>query len=436
MAQDPRDILDREPMSVFQWRVVAIMVGLNALDGFDVLSISFASPGIAASWGIDRAALGIVLSMELIGMAIGSLMLGRLADQIGRRATILSCLVVMAAGMFAASTAADVTMLSLWRVLTGLGIGGMLAATNAAVAEFSNKARRSLCVVLMAAGYPVGTVIGGSIATALLAHYDWPAIFIFGGIATLLFIPVVLFAVPESIAFLAERGGPDALQRINASLRRMGHTAAAALPAAPAERVKLPVGRLFSANLGRATLALTIAYLAHIMTFYFILKWIPKTVVDMGYEPSQAGSVLVWASLGGATGSLILGLLTAKVRLLPLTIAAMIGSTLLVTLFGQGAADLSGLSLVGALAGFVTNAGVVGLYALIAQSFPTSLRATATGFVIGVGRGGSALAPALAGFLFAAGYGLPTVALLMGLGSLVAAAALFALPRQGLSLES
>src|SRR5690606_27817048 len=129
-----------------------------------------------------------------------------------------------------------------------------------------------------------------------------------------------------------------------------------------------------------------------IMTFYFILKWIPKTVVDMGYEPSQAGSVLVWASLGGATGSLILGLLTAKVRLLPLTIAAMIGSTLLVTLFGQGAADLSGLSLVGALAGFVTNAGVVGLYALIAQSFPTSLRATATGFVIGVGRGGSALA--------------------------------------------
>ena len=80
-AHDPRDILDHAPMSRFQWGVVAIMVGLNALDGFDVLSISFASPGIATAWGIDRAALGFVLSMELIGMALGSLVLGGAADR-------------------------------------------------------------------------------------------------------------------------------------------------------------------------------------------------------------------------------------------------------------------------------------------------------------------------------------------------------------------
>ncbi len=142
MATDPRAIIDREAMSPFQWGVVAIMVGLNALDGFDVLSISFASPGIAKAWGIDRAALGLVLSMELIGMAIGSLVLGRVTDRIGRRAMILACLVVMAAGMFGASTAHDVVTLSGWRLFTGLGIGGMLAATNAAVAEASNAARR------------------------------------------------------------------------------------------------------------------------------------------------------------------------------------------------------------------------------------------------------------------------------------------------------
>ena len=92
---------------------------------------------------------------------------------------------------------------------------------------------------------------------------------------------------------------------------------------------------------------------------------------------------------------------------------------------GQGQADLAQLSLVAAVAGFATNAGVVGIYALLAASFPTRLRATATGFAIGIGRGGSALAPALAGWLFAIGYGLPTVALLMALGSLVAALALF-----------
>src|SRR5262245_36246766 len=117
-------------MSRLQIVVVAMTVALNALDGFDVLSISFASPGIATEWGIDRAALGVVLSMELIGMAIGAVFLGGLADKIGRRPTILSALVVMAAGMFMATTATGVVSLSAWRVVTGLGIGGMLAAIN------------------------------------------------------------------------------------------------------------------------------------------------------------------------------------------------------------------------------------------------------------------------------------------------------------------
>src|SRR6188768_1252509 len=130
-SNDPQAILDREPMSRAQWAVVAVMVGLNALDGFDVLSISFASPGIARDWGIDRAALGLVLSMELIGMAVGSLALGGFADRMGRRVTILTCLGVMTAGMLGAASSADIYHLSAWRLFTGLGIGGMLAATNA-----------------------------------------------------------------------------------------------------------------------------------------------------------------------------------------------------------------------------------------------------------------------------------------------------------------
>ncbi|WP_443018063.1 MFS transporter [Sphingomonas sp. 37zxx] len=417
-------------MSRFQWGIVATMVGLNALDGFDVLSISFASPGIAAALGVDRAALGIVLSMELIGMAIGSLVLGGVADRIGRRATILGCLMVMATGMLGASTAQGVTGLSLWRVLTGLGIGGMLAATNAAVAEAANARRRALCVVLMASGYPVGSVIGGSISAVLLARYDWQAVFLFGGVATLCFIPLVLRFAPESIAFLMHRRPPDALARINRSLERMGHPTIDVLPAPEPRPVKVPLVELFSPVFAHVTGLLTLAYLMHIMTFYFIVKWIPKIVVDMGFAAPLAAGVLVWASVGGATGALLLGLLTARVRLLGLTIAAMLLSTVLVIVFGQERTDLAALSAIAALAGFATNAAVVGLYALIAQSFPTAMRATATGFVIGIGRGGSALAPALAGLLFAAGYGLSSVAMLMAGGSAIAAAALFALGRR------
>ncbi len=142
MNSDPRDVIATSPMSRLQLVVIAITVCLNALDGFDVLSISFASPGIAKEWGIDPGALGIVLSMELIGMAIGSAFIGGVADKIGRRPTILGCLAVMAAGMVGATTVRRASWtLSIWRVVTGLGIGGMLAAINAVAAEFSNARR-------------------------------------------------------------------------------------------------------------------------------------------------------------------------------------------------------------------------------------------------------------------------------------------------------
>lgn len=431
MAADPRAIIDVEPMGRFQWGVVAIMVALNALDGFDVLSISFAAPGISRQWGIDRAALGIVLSMELVGMAAGSILLGNLADRIGRRATILICLGVMGFGMLGAAFSGSVAALSAWRVLTGLGIGGMLAATNAAVAEVANARRRSFCVVLMAAGYPIGTVVGGSISAVLLRHYDWPAVFLFGATCAFLFVPLVLWRAPESIAFLLHRRPPNALERVNATLARMGHRPVDALPPPEPAAARAPVAALFAPGLRPATTLLTLAYLAHIMTFYFILKWIPKIVADLGFDPSRAAGVLVWASLGGLAGSLLLGALTARLRLTTLTMAAMLMSVLLVAAFGQGQDGLATLSLVAACAGCATNAGVVGLYALIAQVFPTGLRATATGFVIGVGRGGSALAPALAGFLFAWGFGLSAVSILMALGSAVALLALAALARSG-----
>src|SRR5690554_2856311 len=124
MTLDPRDIIARSPMSRLQVLVVGITIGLNALDGFDVLSISFASPGIMAEWGIDRSVLGFVLSSELAGMALGSILLGGVADRLGRRPTILGCLTVMAVGMFMVTTTQGLTALSIWRVITGLGIGG------------------------------------------------------------------------------------------------------------------------------------------------------------------------------------------------------------------------------------------------------------------------------------------------------------------------
>ena len=154
MNEDPREILLNSPMGRLQIVAVALCIGLNALDGFDVLAISFASPGIAAEWGVDRAALGVILSAELVGMALGSVLLGGAADRFGRRPTILTCLVAMTCGMFFASTANAILPMLVYRFATGLGIGGMLASVNAMTAEYSNAKRRNLAVTSCRAAIP------------------------------------------------------------------------------------------------------------------------------------------------------------------------------------------------------------------------------------------------------------------------------------------
>ncbi len=431
MTRDPREVISSAPMSRLQVAVVAITIGLNALDGFDVLSISFASPGIAAEWGIDRAALGIVLSMELIGMAVGSIFLGGVADRIGRRPTILACLTVMAGGMMMTTTVTGLVDLSIWRVITGLGIGGMLAAINAVAAEFSNSRRRHLSVSLMSIGYPVGAVLGGLVAARLLQGNDWRSIFYFGAAVTATLIPVVYFMVPESVHWLTRTQPTGALESVNRIMRRMRHPSTDALPVITASVRSHSIGDIFAPGLLATTAIVTFAYFFHITTFYFIVKWVPKIVVDLGFAASSAAGVLVWTNVGGATGGAVFGLLTQRFSVKALTIGVLVCSTVAVAWFGRTPPDLQRLSLICAVAGFFTNAGIVGLYALIAQAFPTHVRAFGTGFTIGVGRGGSVLAPIIAGFLFTAGYSLPTVALTMALGSMLAAGMLLLLTLEG-----
>ena len=236
-------------------------------------------------------------------------------------------------------------------------------------------------------------------------------------------------AAPGAQESPPHRRPADALQRINRSLGRMGLGPIETLPPPPAKAAQISMSRLFQPDLLRATTLLSIAYFTHIMTFYYLIKWIPKLVVDMGYSPALSGSVLVWANVGGVSGAVLLGLLSQRYPVRNLVIGALLLAAGMVAFFGTGQSNLVQLSLVASIAGFFTNAAIVGMYALFAQSFPTEVRAGGTGFVIGAGRGGAVLGPVLAGFLLESGDGgLMTVSLIMATGSLIAAMAIFVLP--------
>jgi benzoate transport len=436
MSNDPRTTILNAPMSRLQVLAVAITVGLNALDGFDVVSISFAAPGIALEWGVERGALGIVLSMGLIGMGLGSLLIAPIADVIGRRPLMLGCLAAMTAGMFLSASAKGIYILSLWRILTGLGIGGMLASINAVAAEFSSQRRRDLSVSIMSAGYPIGVVLGGLVAGWLLNHLDWRAVFIFGGIMSAIFIPLILMFIPESISFLMQKRPNGALERINAIIGRMGHAPISAMPPLPPMAERGRPSDIFRKGLALTTFVLSGAYFLHIMTFYYMQSWIPKIIVDLGFTQAQGSGVLVWANLGGVIGGLSIGALTVRFGLKRLTTIVTFGTAAVVSLFGLVQPNLTSLTIIVFVAGFFWNAAVVGFYALAARNFPTHARATGTGFMIGFGRAGAALAPIIAGFLFQAGLGRDVVSPVMAIGSLLGAILLLAGLRFAASREA
>jgi benzoate transport len=433
-ATDPRELIDKAEMTIFQVFVVAITVLLNAMDGFDILSIAFASNGIAKEWSVTTAALGVVLSMELIGMAIGSVFLGGVADAIGRRKTLLGCLVTMVFGMFMATTAQSPTQLSIWRVITGLGIGGMLSCTNAVVAEFSSLKWRKLCISVMVIGYPLGGGIGGVFASGLINAYGWRAVFYLGAGVTTLLVPLAFFLVPESVHWLTRKRPQGALEKINASLRKIGKSAVSALPQVPPNQPRTSVGDIFSPALIGITLCVTAAYFLHIVSFYFLAKWLPRIVgaIFTTMPPGTGPYVLALTNFGGAAGGALFGLLAGKVGLKRLTIVIMALNMVAIVIFGRTPADYSTLMWLAIAVGFFGNAAISGMYTIAAYAFPTHVRATGTGFVIGVGRGGAVLSPILAGFLFdpsGVSKALPVdrlsmVAIVMGMGSLLAAVSL------------
>jgi AAHS family 4-hydroxybenzoate transporter-like MFS transporter len=434
--QDPRSILLSSNMSFYQIGAVAITLSLCALDGFDVLAITFAAPGILKEWGTSKSALGVVFSAGLIGMAFGSLFVSPLADLVGRRKIILLCLAVMAFGMFLTATANSVSVLAAWRVVTGMGIGGMISVIYPLAAEYANARRRDLAVGITAVGYGIGGVIGGLVVAGLLRHFDWRSIFIFGGGVALAMAPIVYLRLPESVPFLIALGRPNALEQINAFLARCGLPQVLALPLR--EKKARPARRsdIFAPGMLRTTLTIAVGNLLFVLSFYYLLSWLPQMVAELGFSASQAAQVSVVTNLGGVLGGTALGWASSRFGLKRLLLLSLCAAACMITLFGRTPASLPLLIGAAALAGIFLFGSAVGIFAVVARSFPAHLRATGTGFVVGVARVSSAAAPAIAGFMLAAGISRGEVALFMSLPAVLTAIIFSTLTIREISTEN
>ena len=409
------------PMTRFQIAIVVAMFFMNALDGFDVLAIAFALPGITKDWHVSPATFGVVISLGLLGTGIGSLFIAPISDRIGRRPIVFLSLAAMTIGMLACAFANELIMLSVGRFVTGMGVGALLPTISALTAEYTTRRFKDFAVTMVAVGFPVGGLLGGAIASFLLVSFDWRAVFVLGTVASCVMAVVAIRFAPESVEFLLERRPASALQRINAVMTRMHRATLAVMPAAPTTTERRSIFDVFGPTLIFVTLAITATYALHNATLYFSVNWVPKLVVDLGVTAAGAARISAWSSGGGVVGCLAVAFLAAKIEVRRLTITALIGACLLLAIFARMTTPSWLLTATVFLLGACLYGGQASLYALMTKAFPTHVRTTGAGFVTGVGRLGGILSPVVSGVLFSAGLANASVATIMGIGSLLGA---------------
>lgn len=404
MTGDIRATLRDGPITMLQAGVVAICTLLNMIDGFDVLAISFTAPLIAKEWDVDPVTLGVLFSAGLAGMAGGSLFLSPLADLAGRRTVLLLCTAVISIGMLASAVAQSVWMLALFRLITGAGVGGVLSSGNTLLAEYAPQRWRELSISFMVTGYSGGAIVGGSISAALIALFGWRAAFVFGGLCSTILIPAVL-RLPESLDFILARNGKNALVQVNRVMARLGSPPVEQLPDAPrGEAAARAVFGVFARQFRAGTALICVSFFMLMVSFYFVLSWTPKNLVDLGFSVSEGIYASVLLNAGGIIGGLMFGFIARR------TGARAISTWLLVALFlsviGFGALSHGlGPVLAGAtVMGFFMIGSMASLYAIVPQIYPARVRNTGTGLAIGFGRLGAVAGPWLGGVLISAGW--------------------------------
>jgi MFS transporter, AAHS family, 4-hydroxybenzoate transporter len=429
-AIDVADFIDAQPVGGFQVRLLLTCAAVLLLDGFDTTAIGYVAPSLAKEWGLTKGALGPVFSAGLFGLMIGALTLGPLADRIGRKQIIVFSTLAFGLGALVTALVQDVNTLLVIRFLTGLGLGGAMPNTIAMTSEFNPQRRRATMVMIMFCGFSVGAALGGLLAAALIPQFGWRSVFVVGGLAPLLLVPILQLRLPESVRFLALTG------RANARVAELLRAIAPNVVFGPttqfvvreARLVGIPVRHLFTQARTFVTLLLWVVFFMSLLDLYFLSNWLPTVLNDLGASVSEAAAIGSMLQVGGVVGSFALGSVIDRFSFRALALVYFI-AVFAISAIGQFGHSAVFVTIAIFAAGFCTVGGQIAANALAAGFYPTSLRATGVGWALGIGRVGSIIGPLVGGVLLAQKWSPAAVFLAAAAAALCASLAALGLSR-------
>ena len=409
------DLIDHGKFSFRQILIVLLCLVFNMVDGFDITAMAVTAHQIGEDMQLSEDKLGLVFSFSLAGMMLGAMFLAALSDVIGRRTMIIITLTLVGATVLLTASVNSLPALILLRFISGLGAGAMLASVATLASEYSPEKFRAMAVTAVTAGYPLGAMTTGLVASSVVPEFGWQGMFIAGGSATLLLALIAFFMIPESLHFLCKKQPDDALQRVNKILQIFKIQSLQHLPSientggateADRQNIYQKMLTLLTPEFRRSTLTLWATFFLCISTLYFLMSWTPKLIINLGYSADAGNLAFTLFNFGGVLGIFILGYLASKWSLSTLISIFAITSAVFMWAFA-GAVSLdfnqTNLMLLIFIIGISMQGGYTGMYAVAAKIYPIEIRSTGVGWAIGLGRFGAVLGPGIAGYMIASG---------------------------------
>lgn len=381
-------------------RVIALCWFVVLLDGLDLFVYGATLPHLLAdkSLGMTAVTAGDIGSLTTFGMLIGALSSGLITDRMGRRKIIMAGVVIFSLGSAGCAMADSVTTFGAARMLAGLGLGGLLPTAIAMVMEYAPPWRKNLSVTILMTAHQAGGALAGTLVVSLVDSLGWRSVYWLGALPIVVAVPLIAVMLPESVTFLLAKGRTDQAEAI---AQRYDVPLEAFTPKKNPE-AKGSLSGLFTPSLRITTVLFWIASFAGLLLVYGVSTWLPTMMRASGYDLGSAVGFLLVINIGGIVGMLIAGRLADRFGSRPVAIIWFA-----LTAVGVGLLTVHMPLPLTYLVVFLTGSWLFSAQTLIYSSvgayYHAASRATALGWVSGIGRFGAVFGPWLGGVLVAGG---------------------------------
>jgi AAHS family 4-hydroxybenzoate transporter-like MFS transporter len=415
-------VINRGISSYQIWIFVCCFL-ISLVDGLDSQIMSVTGPMVMNELKLERPMLGSLLSASQWGALVGAFGIGFFADRWGRRQTLIICGLVFSVMTLITAWADSFNTLFIYRIITGLGIGGALPCFVALATEYAPEKRKASVVAITFGAVPFGGIVAGLLGANLAGSYTWQEIFIFCGVLSIAITLLIIAVLPESLSFMITRNFNPA--KIRAVLSRLapGENYGATEQFIITEEVQkgAPVRHLFTEQRGVLTVLLWVGFFIAYLVLIGTLVWTPTLMKQAGMSQADGSLALMFNNVGGIVGIVVAGQIFDRFRrlLFPLLTGVFLLGAAATAMLGYVAPNVTQVYIFSTLAGLFIPAGLGGIYVLAALIYPTFMRSTGVGWGSGFGRVGSSMGPVIGGLMFAAAWGTPLTLATLGAIALV-----------------